>query len=85
MAQKMKKLLGLLRSSNSSRQSQLFQFFLASKMAQPVGLRRTCSHDNNEEIDLELDEDDMTSSEVVSLNLGVSILFSLRIVFFRVN
>ncbi|CAH8612493.1 unnamed protein product [Schistosoma bovis] len=63
LAQKMKKLLGLLRSSNSSRQSQLFQFFLASKMAQPVGLRRTCSHDNNEEIDLELDEDDMTSSE----------------------
>uniref|UniRef100_A0A5K4FA61 Exportin-4 n=1 Tax=Schistosoma mansoni TaxID=6183 RepID=A0A5K4FA61_SCHMA len=63
LAQKMKKLLGLLRNSNSSRQSQLFQFYLASKMAQPVGLRRTCSHDNNEEIDLELNEDDMTSSE----------------------
>ncbi|KAK4468464.1 hypothetical protein MN116_007668 [Schistosoma mekongi] len=63
LAQKMKKLLGLLRSSNSSRQSQLFQFFLASKMVQPVGLRRNCTSDNNEEINLELDEDDMTSSE----------------------
>ncbi|TNN20741.1 Exportin-4 [Schistosoma japonicum] len=63
LAQKMKRLLGLLRSSNSSRQSQLFQFFLASKMVQPVGLRRICTNDNNEEINLELDEDDMTSSE----------------------
>ncbi|TNN20895.1 Exportin-4 [Schistosoma japonicum] len=64
LAQKMKRLLGLLRSSNSSRQSQLFQFFLASKMVQPVGLRRICTNDNNEEINLELDKDDMTSPEV---------------------
>ncbi|CAH8547591.1 unnamed protein product [Schistosoma turkestanicum] len=64
LTQQMKKLLGLLRNNNSTRQSQLFQCFLISKLSQPVGLRRLMNtHDNSEEINLELDEDDMTSSE----------------------
>ncbi|CAH8615991.1 unnamed protein product [Heterobilharzia americana] len=63
LAEQIKSLLRMLRSSNSVRQSQLFQIFLASKMAQPVGLRRISANDDNEEINLELDEDDMTASE----------------------
>ncbi|CAH8865747.1 unnamed protein product [Trichobilharzia szidati] len=79
LVQQMKKLLRMLRRSNSIRQSQLFQIYLASKLAQPVGLRRMIKNDdNNEEIDLELDEDDLTASEDSLFAVGACGLSSVE-------